>query len=94
MPITSSEHGVSGVGWGGYHPREPRQKSKAEQSVERRRELAKKFPGDINELIALAADSKVRVQRLPPAPHPDELPDPAPEVAEGPCQKWCSVRKA
>jgi hypothetical protein len=39
-------------GWGGY---QPRKKTKEQLAVERRRALPKQFPGDISELVALAA---------------------------------------
>jgi hypothetical protein len=72
-------------GWGGY---QPRTKSQEQLAVERRRELAKKFPGDISELVAIAAKTRKKPKRLPPAPHPDDITeqfDPVPSVV-GPCQ--------
>jgi ATP-dependent exoDNAse (exonuclease V) beta subunit len=83
------------VGWGGYHPREPREKSKAELSVERRRELAKKFgTSTLEELRVIVAKSKVKVQRLPPAPHHDDTAEPfTPEVSEGPCQRHAAIHR-
>jgi hypothetical protein len=51
-------------GWGGY---QPRTKSQEQLAVERRRELAKKFPGDISELVAIAAKTRKKPKRLPPA---------------------------
>jgi hypothetical protein len=50
--------------------------------VERRRELAKKFPGDISELIAIAAKAKKRPKVLPSAPPVDDAAEQSsPEVA-------------
>jgi hypothetical protein len=79
------------AGWGGYL--KPK-KSKEQIDLERRRELGKLFPSDTSELIAIAAKSKVKVKRLPPAPHPDDIiADPAPSVT-GPCQLHVASMKA
>ena len=68
--------------------------SQEQLAVERRRELAKKFPGDISELVAIAAKTRKKLKRLPPAPHPDDIvSDPEPSVV-GPCQLHCEHFKA
>ncbi len=80
------------MGWGGY---KPRKKTKEMLAIERRRELAKQFPGGIDELIALAAACRKKANKLPPAPHPDHevIIDPAPSVI-GPCQRHVASMKA
>jgi hypothetical protein len=79
------------AGWGGYQ--KPK-KSKQQLDLERRRELGQKYFSDIAELQAIAAKSKVRVKRLPPTPHPDEMiAVPAPSVT-GPCQLHVASMKA
>ena len=49
-----------------------------------RRELAKQFPGTLEELIAIAAKSKTKVKKLPPVV--EEPPEPV-EAFVGPCQQ-------
>jgi hypothetical protein len=77
------------AGLGGY---QPRKKSQAELAVERRRELAKQFPGTLDELVAIAAKTGVKVKRLPPAPHVDDII--APPSIIGPCQQHVAHMKA
>jgi hypothetical protein len=71
-------------GWGGYQ--KPK-KSKQQVALERRRELGNKFFTPIDELQHLAATARVKVKRLPPAPHPNDV---APRESDapitGPCQ--------
>jgi len=51
----------------------PRKKTKSELAVERRRELAKQFPGTLGELQAIAAKCRMKPKLLPPASRPDAI---------------------
>lgn len=72
--------GSSAVGWGSRSAMTPEQ-----LDLKRRRELGLKHFTDISDLIAIAAQSTVRVQRLPPAPRDDEHAEPVEEFF-GPAQ--------
>jgi hypothetical protein len=82
-------------GWGSDVKRK---KTKADLRIEARREYGKRRPSDIEELVSLAADAKVKIQRLPPAPHPDDVaPCETEEPVVGPCQahvKYCRAWRA
>jgi hypothetical protein len=76
-------------GWGGYV--KPK-KSKRQVALERRRALGEKYFTPIDELVSLAATTRVKVKRLPYVPPEDPVvaaaradPD-APATA--PCQSW------
>lgn len=61
----------------------PRKKTKSELTVERRRELAKQFPGILEELQAIAAKCRMKPKLPPPAPRPDAIdtaPAPPPSI--------------
>jgi hypothetical protein len=80
------------MGWGRYIPRK---KTKEQLAVERRRELAKQFPGTLEELQAIAARTRVKVKRLPAAPHRDDIiTDSAPPSVVGSCQQHVAHMKA
>jgi hypothetical protein len=78
-------------GWGGF-VRRP--KSKAELALERRRELGEKYFSDIAELQAIAAKSRMKPKRLPPAQHPDDIIAEPPPSVTGPCQLHIASMKA
>jgi hypothetical protein len=65
-------------GWGSYV--KPK-KTKAELRIEARREYGKRWLSDIDELQRITATARVKVKRLPPAPHPDDI---APVVVRDP----------
>jgi hypothetical protein len=78
----------------GWDTCKPKKKSTAELRLERRRELAKKFPSDIDELIAVAAACKKKPKKLPPAPHPDDMAEFREPAIVGPCQLHVAHVKA
>jgi hypothetical protein len=93
--MVTQQHGETLImaGWGSY---QPRKKSPAELALERRRELAKKFPSDIDELIALAAKCAKKPKRLPYVPPVDAVnsAENSAEIVVGPCQLHVANMKA
>jgi hypothetical protein len=83
------------AGWGSY---QSCKKSPAGPRVEVRREFGKKYSGLLEELIALAAATKVKVKRLPCGRAfdlDDEIPrSTQPEPPPGPCQEHIQRLKA
>jgi hypothetical protein len=84
------------VGWG-----EKRTKTPAELDLKRRRELGLQHYSTLEELQEIASKSRVKIKKIPPAVHPDDIIDPAPvEAFNGACQqhveyfKNCRAAKA
>jgi hypothetical protein len=58
---------VSGTGWGNNKGRRKlREKTEAELRIEKRRELGKRFPSSIDELVEIASRSKKLPKVIPP----------------------------